>query len=121
TLVRQLREVMQVLATQPIEDISGVVEEKRDEIPSNEVAARIANTLSNPSHEFTARCRLGRQEHIIQAELLPFIDPELKRQRVEEQTEAIRLLNNQAGYTKKQEDVEREISDRQEELMKQMQ
>lgn len=112
-----LREVMYILAVEPIEEDSGrqeIVMGHGIQLSSAEMAARIANQLTNPAIPYTARAKIGTQEYTIQA--LPFRQPDdpdvvkARRERI--------IANTRKNYCKKRDEVEQEIAARQTELMK---
>src|SRR5205814_2032212 len=70
TFIKDLREFAVALAKDPIVDISGVVQEKTQEVPASEVANRIANELRG-LEKHTARVRIQTnklEEHTIETE-----------------------------------------------------
>ena len=70
---------------------------------------RVANKLANPDEAYTARCKIGKQEHIIKALPYPLADPDsvwlARKERIVEQT------RNQ--YCKRRDEVDEEIYQRQ--------
>lgn len=114
-LVRDFRHVLAILATEPISELSSVLEEKPVDLSSAEVAARIANILANPKQKYTARCKLADgQEHTIT--VLPSHTPE-EREDWQERLSRIKT-NTRLNYCKKRSEVNEEIIARQSELMK---
>jgi len=119
--IRELKEVCQALADDPIRERSGL-EQPRKRIQHivhaqqthADKQAEIASSLANPPIPYTARAKLGTKEYTIQA--LPFRQPDAsdvvatRRDRI--------VANTRKQYCKKREEVVKEIEARQNELMK---
>jgi hypothetical protein len=109
-----LYKVLRLLADDPIVSGSGTYEEKPIELSSAEIAGRIADTLANPDVAYSARCKIGMEEHIIQAR--PFGEAEsdtvwmARRERI--------IAHTRQEYCKLRDDIDTEVFERHEELTK---
>jgi len=115
--VKELRALMQALATQPIEDISGVVEEKPGTTMTYaDVANQIANELVKLD-QYTARVKIASGvksvEHIIQT-LDPKKEHRLSDAVLNKRIADIQAQNIRDGYMRERAQVEDEIRRRQE-------
>jgi hypothetical protein len=108
----ELYTVLRMLAADPIVAGSGAYEEKPIELSSAEIGERIADKLANPDAAYTAWCKFGTHEHIIQA--LPY--PPADSDAVWRERENRILENTRFRYCMSRDEVKNAIRERRNQL-----
>jgi hypothetical protein len=117
TLVRELHQVTAALKAQPIEQGTGRYFKKTRPGTKRtyaDMVNEIASKLANPEKPYTARVKLGTEEHTIIALPFPPMDDDVT---VAARIERIRV-HTREYYCKKREDIKAEIVTRQAQLIK---
>ena len=112
-MLRSCREVMEILAREPVMVDTGQYRMKVQPRPYSDMTNEIANSLSQLPN-YTARVRfLSSGEHVLETKPLP---PGLSGEALAERIRSIKRQMWEQGYTRYYKEVEKEIRERQDAL-----